>query len=119
VGEGDVTVACRDSPQTSPNHLHPNATEIYFCFSGGGVMRTPSGDVDVKLGSIGVHPRGELHECVNGPSARYSFEFGMATTCRHAIRIGLPTNHFRRSPTTSRISASTELVQHDHGFQSK
>src|ERR1700710_2822636 len=67
VGEGDVTVACWEPGQTSPNHLHPNATEIYFCFSGGGVMRTPSGDVDVKPGSFVVHPRGELPEYVNGP----------------------------------------------------
>ena len=36
VGEGDVTVACWDPGQTSPNHLHPNATEIYFCVQGGG-----------------------------------------------------------------------------------
>ena len=28
VGEGDVTVACWDPGQTSPNHMHPNATEI-------------------------------------------------------------------------------------------
>src|SRR5580700_2209967 len=62
IGEGDVTVACWAPGQTSPNHLHPNATEIYFCFSGGGVMRTPSGEVPVKPGSFVVHPRGELHE---------------------------------------------------------
>jgi quercetin dioxygenase-like cupin family protein len=66
VGEGDVTVACWEPGQTSPNHLHPNATEIYFCFSGGGSMRTPSGDVDVKPGSFVVHPRGELHQYING-----------------------------------------------------
>ena len=38
VGEGDVTVACWEPGQVSPNHLHPNATEIYF--QGGGTMRT-------------------------------------------------------------------------------
>jgi quercetin dioxygenase-like cupin family protein len=73
VGEGDVTVACWEPGQTSPNHLHPNATEIYFCFSGGGVMRTPAGDVDVKPGSFVVHPRGELHEYVNGPQRTLLF----------------------------------------------
>ena len=67
VGEGDVTVACWEPGQVSPNHLHPNATEIYFCVSGGGVMRTPTGDVEVKPGGFVVHPRGELHEYVNGP----------------------------------------------------
>jgi len=66
VGEGDVTVACWEPGQVSPNHLHPNATEIYYCVSGGGVMRTPSGDVEVKPGCFVVHPRGELHEYVNG-----------------------------------------------------
>jgi quercetin dioxygenase-like cupin family protein len=70
---GDVTVACWEPGQVSPNHLHPNATEIYFCFSGGGVMRTPSGDVDVKPGSFVVHPRGELHEYVNGPQRTLLF----------------------------------------------
>ena len=73
VGEGDVTVACWEPGQVSPNHLHPNATEIYFCVSGGGVMRTPSGDVDVKPGCFVVHPRGELHEYVNGPQRTLLF----------------------------------------------
>lgn len=73
VGEGDVTVACWAPGQTSPNHLHPNATEIYFCFSGGGLMRTPSGEVPVKPGSFVVHPRGELHEYVNGPQQTLLF----------------------------------------------
>ena len=58
VGEGDVTVACWEPGQVSPNHLHPNATEIYFCFQGGGTMRTPGGTVEVTPGSFVVHPRG-------------------------------------------------------------
>ena len=41
VGGGDVTVACWEPGQISPYHCHPDATEIYFCFSGGGQMRTP------------------------------------------------------------------------------
>ena len=73
VGEGDVTVACWEPGQVSPNHLHPNATEIYFCVSGGGVMRTPSGDADVRPGCFVVHPRGELHEYVNGPERTVLF----------------------------------------------
>jgi quercetin dioxygenase-like cupin family protein len=67
VGEGDVTVACWEPGQCSPNHAHPNATEIYFCFEGGGVMRTPTQTVNVVPGSFVVHPRGELHEYINGP----------------------------------------------------
>ena len=40
-GEGDVTVACWEPGQVSPYHCHPYATEIYFCFQGGGSMKTP------------------------------------------------------------------------------
>ena len=42
VEQGDVTVACWEPGQISPYHCHPDATEIYFCFEGGGTMRTPS-----------------------------------------------------------------------------
>src|SRR5215470_18015819 len=41
VEEGDVTVACWEPGQISPYHCHPDATEIYFRFEGGGRMRTP------------------------------------------------------------------------------
>jgi len=64
IGEGDVTVACWEPGQVSPNHLHPNATEIYFCFQGG-AMRTPSGSVDIRPGACVVHSRSELHEYTN------------------------------------------------------
>ena len=73
VGEGDVTVACWEPGQCSPNHAHPNATEIYFCFEGGGVMRTPTQTVNVVPGSFVVHPRGELHEYSNGPQRSLLF----------------------------------------------
>jgi quercetin dioxygenase-like cupin family protein len=69
VGEGDVTIACWEPGQISPYHCHPNATEIYLCFEGGGSMRTPEQNVDVSPGSFVVHPPGELHEFANG-SAR-------------------------------------------------
>ena len=85
IGEGDVTVACWEPGQASPNHLHPNATEIYFCMQGGGVMRTPTCTVDIKPGSFVVHPRGELHEYTNGPQrtllfrVRYGGDFSTRT----------------------------------------
>jgi quercetin dioxygenase-like cupin family protein len=66
VEDGDVTVACWEPGQISPNHCHPEATEIYFCFTGGGVMRTPGQTVDVVPGSFVVHPPGEVHEYENG-----------------------------------------------------
>ena len=56
VGEGDVTVACWEPGQISPYHSHPHATEIYFCYSGGGKMRTPTRTIDVVPGSFVVHP---------------------------------------------------------------
>ena len=66
VGEGDVTVACWEPGQISPYHCHPEATEIYFCFEGGGTMRTPETTVAITPGSFAVHPAGELHEYENG-----------------------------------------------------
>ena len=45
VEDGDVTVACWEPGQISPYHCHPDATEIYFCFEGGGTMRTPESTV--------------------------------------------------------------------------
>src|SRR5436305_14442493 len=66
-GGGDVTVACWEPGQISPYHCHPDATEIYFCFTGGGKMRTPERTIDVVPGSFGVQPKGELDEYINGP----------------------------------------------------
>jgi len=63
---GDWAVACWEPGQISPYHCHPSATEIYFCFEGGGVTHTPEGSVPVTPGSFVVHPPGELHEYVNG-----------------------------------------------------
>ena len=70
---GDYTVACWEPGQISPHHCHPHCTEIYFCFSGGGKMRTPTGTVDVVPGSFCVHPPGEVHEYINGPQRTLLF----------------------------------------------
>jgi len=67
VEDGDVTVACWEPGQISPYHCHPNATEIYFCYAGGGTMRTPDEEIAITPGSFVVHPPGELHEYANGP----------------------------------------------------
>ena len=66
VAGGDVTIACWEPEQVSPNHCHPEATEIYFCFEGGGVMNTLEGTVEIVPGSFVLHPPGELHEYANG-----------------------------------------------------
>jgi quercetin dioxygenase-like cupin family protein len=66
VCDGDFTVACWEPGQISPYHCHPEATEIYFCHSGGGTMRTPEQTVEVRPGSFVVHPPGEVHEYANG-----------------------------------------------------
>jgi len=70
---GDFTVACWEPGQISPNHCHPEATEIYFCFEGGGVMRTPDRKIDVVPGAFVVHPPGEVHEYENGPARTLLF----------------------------------------------
>jgi quercetin dioxygenase-like cupin family protein len=73
VADGDVTVACWEPGQVSPYHCHPDATEIYFCWSGGGVMRTPTQTVEVVPGSFVVHPPGEVHEYENGKARSLLF----------------------------------------------
>jgi quercetin dioxygenase-like cupin family protein len=73
VAEGDVTVACWEPGQISPDHCHPYATEIYFCFEGGGVMRTPDQTIAIVAGSFVVHPPGEVHEYENGPQRTILF----------------------------------------------
>jgi quercetin dioxygenase-like cupin family protein len=73
VGGGDVTIACWEPGQVSPYHCHPDATEIYFCFSGGGSMRTPTQRLDIVPGSFVIHPPGELHEYANGAARTLLF----------------------------------------------
>lgn len=84
-GGGDVTVACWEPGQISPYHCHPRATEIYFCFEGGGKMRTPDRIVDVVPGAFVVHPRGEMHEYINGPQRTLLFRvrYGEDMLSRH------------------------------------
>ena len=84
-GEGDVTVACWEPGQISPNHCHPHATEIYFCFEGGGTMRTPGKTVAVTPGFFVVHPPGEVHEYENGPARTLLFRvrYGADMASRH------------------------------------
>jgi quercetin dioxygenase-like cupin family protein len=85
IAGGDVTVACWEPGQISPYHCHPNATEIYFCFEGGGAMRTPDRTVAVTPGSFVVHPPGELHEYANGPQRTLLFRvrYGADMLARH------------------------------------
>lgn len=71
--EGDFTVACWEPGQVSPNHCHPDATEIYFCHQGGGTMKTADGITPVKPGAFVVHPPGEVHEYTNGPERTLLF----------------------------------------------
>ena len=98
VAEGDVTVACWEPGQISPYHCHPHATEIYFCFQGGGTMRTPKESVEVTPGSFVVHPAGELHEYVNGPERTLLFRvrYGEDMLSRHIDWRGNP--NWKQSP---------------------
>ena len=85
IAGGDVTVACWEPGQVSPYHCHPHATEIYFCFSGGGNMRTPERSIEVTPGSFVVHPPGEVHEYANGPQRTLLFRvrYGEDMLARH------------------------------------
>ncbi len=85
IGGGDVTAACWEPGQISPNHCHPDCTEIYFCFSGGGKMRTPKETIDIVPGAFVVHPPGELHEYINGPARTLLFRvrYGKDMASRH------------------------------------
>ena len=73
IADGDVTVACWEPGQIGPYHCHPHATEIYFCVTGGGSMRTPDRTVAIAPGAFVVHPPGELHEYENGPARTLLF----------------------------------------------
>jgi len=92
IAEGDVTVACWEPGQISPYHCHPEATEIYFCFQGGGKMRTPDRLVDVAPGSFVVHPAGELHEYINGAQRTLLFRvrYGADMRAHHIDWRGKP-----------------------------
>ena len=113
IGEGDVTIACWEPGQTSPYHCHPNATEIYFCFEGGGRMRTPTETIEIGPGSFAVHPRGELHEYENGPRRTLLFR----------VRYGddMATRHFdwRGNPDWSQSAEDAEYFRrHPPGYHS-
>lgn len=115
-GEGDVTVACWEPRQVSPYHCHPHATEIYFCFQGGGTMRTPERTVAVTPGSFVVHPPGELHEYENGSERTLLFRvrYGEDMLARFIDWRGNPdwkqdaddAAHFRQNPTNPGWPAS-------------
>jgi quercetin dioxygenase-like cupin family protein len=85
IADGDVTVACWEPGQLSPYHCHPHATEIYFCFSGGGTMRTPKETIAVAPGAFVVHPPGEVHEYENGSGRTLLFRvrYGSDMLSRH------------------------------------
>jgi quercetin dioxygenase-like cupin family protein len=89
---GDFTVACWEPGQVSPNHCHPEATEIYFCYEGGGLMRTPDRTVDVVPGAFVVHPPGEVHEYENGPARTLLFRvrYGRDMRAHHCDWRGNP-----------------------------
>ena len=63
---GDVTVACWEPGQVSPNHCHPQATEIYLCLEGRGHMNVNGEQIAIEPGTFILHPPGEIHEYVNG-----------------------------------------------------
>jgi quercetin dioxygenase-like cupin family protein len=113
IADGDVTVACWEPGQISPYHCHPDATEIYFCFEGGGQMRTPERTIDVTPGSFVVHPAGELHEYINGAQRTLLFRvrYGADMRAHHIDWRGRPgwkqsaedADYFRRHPVRGEV----------------
>ena len=101
-------MACWEPGQISPNHCHPHATEIYFCFEGGGKMRTPTQTIDVVPGAFVVHPPGEVHEYANGEARTLLFRvrYGSDMASRHLEWRGNPqwqqsasdAEYFRKHP---------------------
>src|SRR5262245_63899318 len=85
VGEGDVTVACWEPGQISPYHCHPHATEIYFCYSGGGTMHTPRPAGTLSRGPSLWHPRGNRNDYANGrhPTPLSVVPYGATFRPRH------------------------------------
>ena len=108
VADGDVTVACWEAGQVSPYHCHPRATEIYFCLSGGGTMRTPKETIPIMPGPFVVHPPGEVHEYENGASRTLLFRvrYGADMAAHHCAWRGNPdwtqsaadADYYRRHP---------------------
>jgi quercetin dioxygenase-like cupin family protein len=113
IADGDVTVACWEPGQVSPNHCHPEATEIYFCFSGGGTMRTPTETIAVTPGAFVVHPPGEVHEYENGSTRTMLFRvrYGNDMRAHHCgwrgnkdwTQSAEDAEYYRRHPVTSHL----------------
>jgi quercetin dioxygenase-like cupin family protein len=116
IEDGDVTVACWEPGQISPNHCHPHATEIYFCFEGGGTMRTPGQTIAVVPGAFVVHPPGEVHEYENGPQRTLLFRvrYGSDMVSRHITWRGHPgwtqsaedADYYKKNPVGARSAGA-------------
>ena len=98
---GDYTVACWEPGQISPNHCHPYATEIYFCFSGGGKMRTararPSTSCRARSASI---RRARCTNTSTARSARCCSGCATAPTCCPVTSNGRAIRTSSRAPRT-------------------
>ncbi|MDP6367366.1 MAG: cupin domain-containing protein [Nitrospinota bacterium] len=84
--EGTVAVDCWEPGQIGPMHVHHDATEINFCYQGGGIMTTDEGKEVITPGSFVIHPHGEYHEFESGPERTLIFR----------LRLGANTNTHRR-----------------------
>ena len=100
-GEGDVTIACWEPGQTSPYHCHPGATEIYFCFEGGGTMRTPNETIMIGPGMLSST---RAVSCTSTPTALSvpcCFAYATAERCPAGPRNGRATRAGRHVLRTS------------------
>ncbi|MFC1491065.1 cupin domain-containing protein [Nitrospinota bacterium] len=84
--EGIVAVDCWEPGQIGPFHAHHDATEINFCFQGGGTMTTDEGKEVMTPGSFVIHPHGEFHEFENGPERTLIFRLRLGDDTKTSRR---------------------------------
>ena len=110
VGDGDVTVACWEPGQISPYHCHPHATEIYFCFEGGGTMRTPERERRGGARRLrGASARRGARIRERARSARCCSACATAATWRRGTWNGAAARAGRKARKTPNISANVRV----------
>ena len=97
IGEGDVTVACWEPGQISPNHCHPDATEIYFCFGAAArCARRRRRSTSCRARSWCIR-RARCTNTSTDRSVRCCSASATATTCRAATSTGAATRSGSKS----------------------
>ena len=86
--QGDVSIACWEPGQVSPNHCHPEAVEIYFCYEGGGIMRTENEELEIKKVVLLCIQKVSCTNSRPGKTEQYYSVFVMGNRWFHALKTG-------------------------------